>query len=124
MLANLKIRRKLLLALLPLAAMVLAATTYSSIEMLRADARYSALMATDVKTLRSLTVARAKSNRFGHSIYEEIAEPDPPNWLRSTPIAEKTASEFYASVDDAMRHSPNVVQADRTTQISVRSSTF
>ncbi len=111
MLANLKIRRKLLLALLPLAAMVIAATTYSSVEMLRADARYSALMATDVKTLRSLTVARAKSNRFGQLIYEEIAEPDATKLAVIDTITERTASEFYASVDDAMRHSPNVVQA-------------
>jgi two-component system, sensor histidine kinase and response regulator len=109
-LANLKIRRKLLLALVPLAVMVLAATTYSSIEMLRADARYSALIATDVKTLRSLTVARAKNNRFGQLIYEEIAETDPAKLAAIDATTEKTATEFYSSVDDAMRQSPNVVQ--------------
>jgi two-component system, sensor histidine kinase and response regulator len=107
-LANLKIRRKLLLALVPLAAMVLAATTYSSIEMLRGDTRYSALLATDVKTLRSLTVARAKNNRFNHSIYEEIAETDPAKLESIDAYAEKTAAEFYSSVDDAMRQSPNM----------------
>ncbi len=109
MLANLKIRRKLLLSLLPLAAMVLAATTYSSVEMLRADARYSALMTNDVKALRSLTVARAKSNRFNHAIYEEIAETDPTKLAAIDAYAEKTAAEFYSSVEDGMRQSPNML---------------
>ena len=108
MLANLKIRRKLLLALVSLAAMVLAATTYSSIEMLRGDARYSTLLATDVKTLRSLTVARAKNNRFNHAIYEEIAETDPAKLEAIDAYAEKTAAEFYSSVDEAIRQSPNM----------------
>jgi hypothetical protein len=72
-LANLKIRRKLLV-LVPLAAMVFAATTYSSIEMLWANARYSALIAIDVKTIRSLPVARAKNTRFGQIIYEEMRQ--------------------------------------------------
>ena len=109
MLANLKIRRKLLFALLPLAAMVLAATTYSSVEMLRADTRYSALIATDVKTLRSLTVARAKNNRFNQVIYEEIAETDSAKLAAIDAYGEKTAAEFYSSVDDAIRQSPNVL---------------
>ena len=109
MLANLKIRRKLLLALVPLAAMVLAAASYSSIEMLRADTRYSALIATDVNTLRSLTVARAKNNRFNHSIYEEIAETDPAKLPAIDAYGEKTAGEFYSSIDDAMRQSPNMI---------------
>jgi two-component system sensor histidine kinase/response regulator len=108
-LANLKIRRKLLLALVPLAAMVLAAASYSSIEMLRADARYSTLLATDVKTLRSLTVARAKNNRFNHSIYEELAETDPAKLQAIDAYGEKTAAEFYSSIDDAMRQSPNKI---------------
>ena len=110
MLANLKIRRKLLFALLALAAMVIAATTYSSIAMLRADGRYSKLLATDVKTLRSLTVARAKNNRFNHAVYEEIAETDPAKLPALDAYAEKAAAEFYSSVDDAMRQSPNMIR--------------
>jgi two-component system, sensor histidine kinase and response regulator len=113
-LANLKIRRKLLLALFPLAAMVLAAATYSSIAMLRADARYSTLLATDVKTLRSLTVARAKSNRFGQLIYEEIAEPDSAKLTAIDTVTERTAAEFYSSVNDAMRQSPKAVHKIET----------
>ena len=60
-LAKFRIRSKLLIALLPLALMVLAATLYSSIEMSRIDKRYSMLIARDVKALQSLTDARAKT---------------------------------------------------------------
>ena len=51
MLANLKIRKKLLVALLPLGLMVLAATLYSSIEMVRIDSWYTDLIDRDVQAL-------------------------------------------------------------------------
>ena len=59
MLAKSRIRGRLLIALLPLAAMVVAAIAYSSSEMTRADRWYSSLLDNDVKALRSLTAARA-----------------------------------------------------------------
>ena len=89
LLANLRIRRKLLVALLPLALMVLAATLYSSIEMLRIDKWYTDLIDRDVKALQSLTDARAKTTQFGQWLYKEIAEPirivcetSMPHWIR------------------------------------------
>ena len=75
--ANLTIRTKLLLAGLPLVVMVILATLYSSTESKRIDASYSDLIDHDVKTLQSLSVARAHSNRIGLFLYEEITEPDP-----------------------------------------------
>ncbi|MBV8674841.1 MAG: hypothetical protein JOZ33_15545, partial [Acidobacteriaceae bacterium] len=76
MLGNLKIRKKLLVALLPMGLMVLAATLYSSIEMIRTDRWYSDLIDRDVKALQNLTDARAKTTQFGQYLYKEIAEPD------------------------------------------------
>src|ERR1035441_57360 len=65
LLANFKIRTKVLIALLPLAIMVIVAVLYSSIEMKRIETRYSDLLDRDVKALQSLTTARALDNRFG-----------------------------------------------------------
>ena len=75
-LGNLKIRKKLLVALLPLGLMVLAATLYSSIEMIRIDGWYTDLIGRDVRALESLTEARGRANRFGEYLYKEIAESD------------------------------------------------
>ena len=64
-LANFKIRTKVLFALSPLALMVVLAALYSSIEMHRIDAWYSNLISKDVKALHNLTIARVLNNRFG-----------------------------------------------------------
>src|SRR5580692_12054920 len=77
LLRNMKIRRKLLLAVLPLALMVLLATVYSSFSSKTIDTDYSELLDHDVKTLQNLSVARAHANRVGLSLYEEITEPNP-----------------------------------------------
>ena len=65
LLANFKIRTKIIIALLPLAIMVIIATLYSSDRMSRIDARYSALLDHDVKALHELTLAQAHNNKFG-----------------------------------------------------------
>ena len=63
--ANLKIRTKVLIALLPLAIMVFIAALYSSDRMSTIDARYSGLLDKDVKALI------AKRNVVGrsHTLY-------------------------------------------------------
>ena len=62
LLANFKIRTKVLIALLPLAIMVIVAVLYSSIEMKKIDTWYSNLIDRDVEALRHVTVARALDN--------------------------------------------------------------
>ena len=74
---NLRLRRKLLIAMLPLALMVVAAGVYSSIESKTIDARYSALIEDQVEALRDVGEARAHTNRFGLFLYELIDETDP-----------------------------------------------
>ena len=64
LLANFKIRTKVLVAPLPLVLMVIVAALYASIEMNRIDTRYSDLIGRDVKALHNLTIARVMDNRF------------------------------------------------------------
>ena len=62
LLANFKIRTKVLVASLPLVLMVLLAALYASLEMYRIDIRYSELIGRDVKALHDLTIARVMGN--------------------------------------------------------------
>ncbi len=74
---NLRLRRKLLIAMAPLALMVIVAGVYSSFESNTIDARYSALIDKQVEALRSVGEGRALANRFGLLLYELVDETDP-----------------------------------------------
>jgi signal transduction histidine kinase/DNA-binding response OmpR family regulator len=107
-LSNLKIRTKVLLALLPLALMVLVAALYASAEMERIDTWYSDLIDRNVKGLQSLTVARALNNRFGQLLYEEIAERNVDRMLKLDTELDQTVTAYHAAMDEAMRGSPGL----------------
>jgi signal transduction histidine kinase/CheY-like chemotaxis protein len=107
-LSNLKIRTKVLLALLPLALMVILAALYASIEMERIDSWYRNLIDQDVLTWQSLTNARALNNRFGQLLYEEIAERDLDRMLRLDAELDQTATEYHAATEEAKRGSPEL----------------
>ncbi len=108
LLANFKIRTKVLIASLPLVVMVIVAALYTSIEMNRIDARYGDLIGRDVKALYNLTVARVLDNRFHQLLYQEIAEPNLDKMRSIDADLDKTAAEFYSSIDEAKRQSPNL----------------
>jgi signal transduction histidine kinase/CheY-like chemotaxis protein len=116
LLANFKIRTKVLVALLPLMLMVLVAALYSSIEMKRIDTRYSELIDRDVKGLISLTNARVMDNRFHQLLYQEIAEPHLDKMRSIDAELDKTAAEFYSSIDEAKRQSSNLTSKIKTAQ--------
>jgi signal transduction histidine kinase/DNA-binding response OmpR family regulator len=107
-LSNLKIRTKVLLALLPLALMVVLAALYASIEMERIDSWYRNLVDQDVLALQSLTAARALNNRFGQILYEEIAERNVDRMLRLDTELDQTVTEYHAAMEDAKRGSPQL----------------
>jgi signal transduction histidine kinase/CheY-like chemotaxis protein len=111
LLANFKIRTKVLIALLPLAIMVIVAVLYSSIEMKRIDTWYSNLIDRDVEALRHVTVAGALDNRFGLYLYKEIAETDVDTMRVIDADLDKTAVEFRSAVEDAKRESPSLAPA-------------
>lgn len=111
LLANFKIRTKVLIALLPLAIMVIVAVLYSSIEMKRIETRYSDLLDRDVKALQSLTTARALDNRFGLFLYKEIAELDVDTMRVIDAELDQTATEFHSAVEEAKREIPSMAPA-------------
>jgi signal transduction histidine kinase/CheY-like chemotaxis protein len=116
LLANFKIRTKVLVALLPLVLMVLVAALNASLEMNRIDTRYSELLGRDVKALHDLTIARVMDNRFHQLLYQEIAEPNLDKMRSIDADLDKTAAEFYSSVDEAKRQSPNLTSRIKAAQ--------
>ncbi len=116
LLANFKIRTKVLVALLPLVFMVLVAALYASLEMNTIDTRYSELIGRDIKALQDLTIARVMDNRFHQLLYQEIAEPNLDKMRSIDADLDKTAAEFYSSVDEAKRQSPNLTSRIKTAQ--------
>lgn len=104
--ANLRLRRKLLIAMVPLALMVLAAGVYSSIESKVIDMRYSALIDEQVEALRSVGEARAHTNRFGLFLYELVDEADPDRRQVIDGELEKIRADYHAAMAAALKQSP------------------
>ena len=110
-LANFKIRTKVLIALLPLAIMVVAAALYSSVEMKRIDTLYSNLLGTEVSLLLRLTFARAANNRFEQFLYKEIAETDVDRVRVTDAELDQVEVEFRTVSAQAREINPDHTQA-------------
>src|SRR3954470_11526219 len=119
LLANFKVRSKVLIALLPLAMMIIIAALYSSDRMSTIDARYRGLFDKDVKALQNLTLAQAHNNKFGLFLYKEIAELDPGRMSVIDGEIDQTVADFHASMDEAKRESP-----DLTSDINAAAALF
>jgi len=119
LLANFKVRSKVLIALLPLAMMIIIAALYSSDRMSTIDARYRGLFDKDVKALQNLTLAQAHNNKFGLFLYKEIAELDPVRMSVIDGEIDQTVADFHASMDEAKRESP-----DLTSDINAAAALF
>ena len=108
LLANFKIRTKVLIASLPLVVMIIVAAIYASFGMSNIDRRYSELIGRDVKALHNLTVARVMNNRYGQLLYEEIAEPDPVRMRALDAELDETVQEFHSAIADARTETPGL----------------
>ena len=106
LLRNLKIRRKLLLAVIPLALMVILATAYSSYSSKNIDTLYSELLDHDVETLENLSIVRAHTNRVGLFLYEEITEPDPDKKLQIDGELDQLYTDYQKQISNALIQSP------------------
>jgi signal transduction histidine kinase/CheY-like chemotaxis protein/HPt (histidine-containing phosphotransfer) domain-containing protein len=106
LLANLKLRRKLLIALVPLAIMVIVAGVYSSIQSKRIDSWYSDLIDTEVKELRSISEARSHTNRFGMFLFELVAETDSARKATIDAELDKTRADYQSVIADAIQRVP------------------
>jgi signal transduction histidine kinase/CheY-like chemotaxis protein/HPt (histidine-containing phosphotransfer) domain-containing protein len=104
-LSNLKLRPKLLIALLPLALMAVIAAIYRSIETKGIDTRYSQLIANDERALSNLTYARAQENLFGQFLYKDIAEPDPDRMQAIEADLDKSYADFKGLMAQVERYS-------------------
>lgn len=108
LLANLKIRTKVLVALLPLAIMVILAALYSSHRMSTIDAQYRGLLDKEVKALQNLTLAQSHNNKFGLYLYKEIAELDPDRMRMIDNEIEQTITDFHTALNEAKREKPDL----------------
>jgi two-component system, sensor histidine kinase and response regulator len=106
-LANFKIRTKVLIALLPLALMVVAAALFSSIEMKQIDTLYSNLLDTEITFFQRLTLTRAINNRFEQYLYKEIAETDVDRMRVTDGQLDQVAAAFRAVAAQARGINPN-----------------
>jgi len=105
-LANLRIRNKLLAALIPLGAMVLVAVSHSTFNMFRADTAYTVIIDEDVKALRGLVVARGLCHRYHLALYREIAETDPAAKRQTDAGLDAIANEFNSYTNQAISNNP------------------
>jgi two-component system sensor histidine kinase/response regulator len=119
MFANLKLRRKLLIAMAPLVLMVVMAGLYASFQSKRIDARYSELLDQDVRSLKNLTRAKAQAALFGQLLYADIAEPDPDKMPKIEGELDKTYTDFQTLIAESVRQSP-----DRAKEIKAADATF
>ncbi len=106
-LTNLKLRRKLLVAMAPLALMVVISGLYSSIQSKRIDTRYSELLDQDVRTLKNLTRAKALAALFGQLLYADIAEMNPDKLHTIEGQLDKTYADYQALIAESVRQCPN-----------------
>src|SRR5271156_5157008 len=104
-LANQRIRSKLLIALAPLALMVILAALYSSIESERIDTWYSILIDHEMTALQELTAAQAQANRFGLLLYRNIAELNPDKMRSTEADLDKAYADYRAFTAQALRQS-------------------
>jgi signal transduction histidine kinase/CheY-like chemotaxis protein len=104
--SNLKLRRRLLLAMAPLVLMVIMAGVYSSIESKMIDTWYSNLLDREVEALRSVTEARAHTNRFGLSLYELVAETNPDRKQAIDGELDWIRRDYDAAMSEALRLGP------------------
>jgi PAS domain S-box-containing protein len=112
-LANLKIRNKLLIALVPLGAMVLVGVIHSTYEMFRADNSYTRIIDENVKALRSVVIARGLCHKYNLVLYREIAEPDLEAKRQTDAELDQIADQFHSYVEEAIRRNPDRATAIR-----------
>ena len=110
-LANFKIRTKILLALLPLTIMVILAALYASIQIKSIDTAYSNLLENETKSYQKLTLARAHNNKFNQDLYKEIAETDIDRMREIDADLDLTAADFLVAAEEAKRRSPDQAPA-------------
>jgi signal transduction histidine kinase/DNA-binding response OmpR family regulator/HPt (histidine-containing phosphotransfer) domain-containing protein len=119
LLANLKLRRKLLVAMAPLAVMAILAVLYSSMQSKRIDTWYSHLIDNEVKAVHHIDTARSLIRRFNLYLYRLVAETDSDHRQVVDAQLETTYSEFKTQIAETIRLAPS-----KSAQITAASADF
>jgi signal transduction histidine kinase/DNA-binding response OmpR family regulator len=106
-LANLKLRRKLLLATLPLVLMAIIAGAYASMEIRAIDNWYSDLVDRELQAVHQMDTARALNMRYGFDLYQIIVETDLDQMHVIDADLDATYAAYKAAIAEAMRLSPS-----------------
>ena len=106
-LANLKLRRKLLLAMLPLVVMVIVAGAYASLEIRAIDSWYSELIDHQSQAVHQIDVVRSLTMRYGFDLYQLIVETDLGEMRLIDADLEATYNAYQAAIAEAIRLSPS-----------------
>ena len=101
LLANLKLRKKLLIALAPLVLMVFAAGLYGTYESKQVDSLYSQLIDREIKAVHDTDVARALNTRYGFYLFRLIIESSPDRARMVDAELEKCYVEYKAHLTEA-----------------------
>jgi len=106
LLSNLKLRRKLLLAMAPLAVMALVAGIYTSVRSKMIDTWYTALIDNELQAVHNIDNARAFSLRYDISLYRLVAEPDSDERRVIDGELDSEYSEYKMRLAEAIRLVP------------------
>ncbi len=116
LLANQRVRSKLLIALAPLAVMVVLAALYSSVGIKKIDTLYTRLLDRDVQAVRDLSQARALGNRFNQILYKMIAEPDIDKVRVTEGELDQAYADYQPVIEQAAQYSPGHAKAIKAIQ--------
>src|SRR5215469_9538021 len=110
LLVNLRLRKKLLVALTPLAFLVTLASLYASHESKQIDSWYSRLIDNEIKAIHDIDVARALNMRYGSFLYRMIVDTEPSSMHAVEGELENSLSEYRSRISEAVRLYPQFTQ--------------
>ena len=106
LLANLNLRRKLLVALAPLVFVAILARVFASMESKQIDANYSQLIDNEIRAVHNIDASRALSMRYRLMLYRLIVESTPDRMQAIDTEIDKSHADYQAHVSDAARLYP------------------
>jgi len=106
-LANLKLRRKLLLAMLPLVVMMIAVGVYATVEINLIDDWYSHLVERELQASHQIDTARALNMRYAFELYQLIVETDASAMHVIDADLDSTFAGYKTALAEAIRLSPS-----------------
>jgi len=109
--ANLRIRTKLIIALVPLAVMVMAAGLYASVEMSRIDSRYNRMVERGLNATLSLNKANDRIDAICQLLLKEAVEDNADHTARLDGEIEKSMRDYAQLMEAGQRQAPREMQS-------------